>query len=191
MKRDIIVIGASAGGIQALSQLFARFQPHLQAAIGVVIHRHPQGNVNLATVLSRSSSLELVEAENGMHFQHGRIHLAPRDYHLVLEKQQVLLLNHGPKQHFLRPAIDVLFTSAAVHYGRRVIGLILTGGGSDGTAGVSAITAHNGIALAQDPEEAQAPWMPRNALLHDHVERRVLLEEIPSIFTELTGSQSW
>jgi len=190
MQRDIIVIGASAGGVEALSRLFKSLPPGLKAAIAVVLHRHPQGNFHLATVLGRSSTLELVEASNGMDFQRGRIHLAPRDHHLLLDKELLLRLDHGPKLHFLRPAIDPLFTSAAMHYGSRVIGLILTGGGSDGTVGLKSISRHHGVALAQDPQEAPTPFMPKNALLHDHVNRVVRLEEVPGIFGDLTGTLS-
>jgi two-component system, chemotaxis family, protein-glutamate methylesterase/glutaminase len=191
MKRDIIVIGASAGGVEALSRLFKNLEPRIPAAIAVVLHRHPQGNFHLATVLGRHSAVELIEASDGMEFQCGRIHLAPRDQHLLLETQQRLRIDHGPKQHFLRPAIDPLFISAASHYGQRVIGLVLTGGGSDGTRGLIAISQQEGVTLAQDPEEATTPFMPRNAFLHDHVERLVRLQEIPSIFTRLIEGGTW
>lgn len=190
MKRDIIVIGASAGGVEALSRLFKHLHPHMHAAIAVVLHRHPQGNHHLATVLGHDSVFSVMEASDGMEFQPGRIYLAPSDYHLLLDKQNLLRLDHGPKRHFLRPSIDPLFISAASNYGPRVVGLILTGGGSDGTLGLIAISNAQGVTLAQDPKEAPTPFMPQNALLYDHVNHVVQLKEVPLILTKQTEGQS-
>lgn len=185
MKRDIIVIGASAGGVDSLTQLFGRLNTPLGAAVAVVLHRHPVASVNLATVLGRHASLEIIEASDRMSFKRDRIHLAPRDHHLLVDMNDTLRLDQGPKQHFARPSIDALFISAAMHYRHRVIGLIMTGGGKDGTAGLNAINAHGGITLVQDPAEAQAPSMPKYALLFDHVERTIRLNEMPSVFAEI------
>ncbi|GJL48956.1 MAG: hypothetical protein NPIRA01_01830 [Nitrospirales bacterium] len=189
MKRDIIVIGASAGGVETLTYLFSQLHAPLEAAIAVVLHRHPFASVNLATVLGRHTSLEIIEATDNMSFQNDRIHLAPRDHHLLLDTQHILRLDHGPKQHFTRPSIDALFISAARHYRHRVIGLVMTGGGKDGTAGLNAINEHHGITLAQDPDEAPKPSMPRHAVFFDHVEQIVRVNEIPTALAEFTNRQ--
>jgi two-component system chemotaxis response regulator CheB len=110
-----------------------------------------------------------VEPENDERTRIGRIYVAPRDRHVVMDDGR-FCLNRGPRQHFTRPAIDPLFVSAALHYKRQVVGVILSGGGDDGVDGLIAIKAAGGISIAQDPKEAKDPDMPHSAILFDHVD---------------------
>ena len=184
IARDIIVIGASAGGVEALIQIFACLPATLRAVVAAVIHRSTIYNTNLAKVLGRNTTMPLREPEHEEVMRAGTIYLAPRDHHMVLTDKHIEL-NRGPKEHFTRPAVDPLFTSAAKHYGRRVVGMLLTGGGDDGVAGLISIKHGQGIAVVQDPCEAKIPLMPMNALRYDHVDLVLPLSKIPAILVDL------
>jgi two-component system chemotaxis response regulator CheB len=159
-RRDVIVIGASAGGVAALSALFAKLPRDLPAAIGVVIHRSPLVESHLPRVLGRWSALPVLEPGEGEVFAPGRIYAAPRDHHMVLDDSR-LRLSRGPKEHRTRPAVDPLFRSAARAFGPRVVGVVLSGSGSDGVGGMIAIKGAGGLTLVQDPREA--PTSPCHA----------------------------
>jgi two-component system, chemotaxis family, protein-glutamate methylesterase/glutaminase len=169
IPRDVIVIGASAGGVEALIHLFSTLPAQLPAIIAVVIHRSPMYNLHLSTVLGRHATMPVREPETNESLTAGRIYLAPRDHHMLLKGKHIEL-NRGPKEHFTRPAVDPLFVSAAEQYGPRVIGVLLTGAGDDGVAGLIAIKHHGGLSLIQDPRDAKMPMMPMNALRYDHVD---------------------
>jgi two-component system, chemotaxis family, protein-glutamate methylesterase/glutaminase len=180
----MIVIGASAGGVQALRQLFGLLPADLAASVAVVIHRSPFVESMLAEVLHRSSRLPVSEPKHGERIAKGRIYLAPRDHHLIVE-DGCLLLSRGAKEHYTRPAVDPLFRSAAAAAGRRVIGVVLTGSGEDGVSGLIAIKAAGGMSLAQDPAEAVHDSMPESAIEHDDVDAILtisqLAEELPRL----------
>lgn len=179
LGRDIIVIGASSGGISALSELLAGLPRDLNAGVFVVLHIGAYHG-RLAQTLGRSSKLPVSEAVNGEEIKNGHVYVAAPDHHLILTAKQITL-NHGPKENFTRPAIDPLFRSAALSFGNRVVGVVLTGGQSDGAAGLLNIKDHGGIAIVQDPAEAYASGMPRNALERVEVDHCCLLSEIPRI----------
>jgi len=186
IKRDVVVIGASAGGVAALTELFAALPPDTPAAIGVVLHRstNPSG---LAEVLGRHSHLPVIEPDNHNQLRHGIIYLAPPDQHLLFNGDGVVV-RRGPKEHSTRPAIDPLFRSAAETYGERVLGVQLTGCGEDGVSGLLHINAGAGLAIAQDPAEAYMPYMPLNAMRFDDVTGVFPLKDIASvIFALATG----
>ena len=168
IKRDIIVIGASAGGVVTLMELFASFPPQMAAAVCVVLHRSPEKG-ELAHVLGRRSALPVIEPERKPPSIPARIHLAPPDHHILLTSRGIAI-QRGPKEHSTRPAIDVLFRTAAVSHGPRVVGVLLTGAGEDGVSGFIAISKASGITLTQDPDEAYMPSMPLNALKMDDVD---------------------
>jgi len=176
VKRDVIVIGASAGGVMALRNLFASLPARLPAVVGVVLHRGP-GPSELVDVLGRRSSLPVIEPEEAMALKQGTIYLAPPDHHLLFEPRR-LAVQRGPKEHSTRPAIDPLFRSAAARYGPRVVGILLTGCGEDGVSGLIAISSAAGLTLAQDPDEADMPYMPLNALRQDDVDGVFRLGEL-------------
>jgi two-component system chemotaxis response regulator CheB len=184
----VIVIGASAGGVAALSELFAALPLRLPAAIGVVLHRGPNPG-ELAHVLGRQSALPVVEPRGINPLKHGVIYLAPPDHHLLFERNG-LAIYRGPKEHSTRPAIDPLFRSAAAHYGSRVAGMVLTGCGEDGVSGLIAISQSSGITLAQDPDDAYMPYMPMNALQYDDVTGVFTLHDMASVVKALASGQA-
>jgi len=179
VRRDVIVIGASAGGVEALMRLFSELPVDLAAAIGVVLHRSPVHETRLAMVLGRRAALPVYEAGDGDPLKPGAIWLAPRDQHLLVEDGR-LRLSRGPREHHTRPAIDPLFVSAAQSYGSRVVGVVLSGTGDDGVRGLIAIKAHGGLSLVQDPAEALHAGMPRNALAGDQVNAILSLDDLAS-----------
>ncbi|HKN86603.1 MAG TPA: chemotaxis protein CheB [Nitrospiraceae bacterium] len=184
IKRDVVVIGASAGGVEALISLFKGLPPDLPAAVAVVLHRHPLFNIHLAKVLGRGAALPLVEVREDGPFQQGTIYIAPSDAHLLLTSKGVRP-DRGPKEHFTRPAVDPLFRTAADVFGQRTVGVLLTGGGDDGTRGLINIKAADGISIIQNPDEARASSMPRNALLYDHVDLVLPLQDMASAIVAL------
>jgi two-component system chemotaxis response regulator CheB len=169
IKRTVIVMGASAGGIQVLIRIFSEFPPDLSGIVAVVLHRGPIASA-LLEVLGKRSTLPIVEPERTLRLRKGAVMLAPPDHHLELAPRHVVV-RRGPKEHSTRPAIDPLFRSAADSFGHRVVGVLLSGCGDDGVTGLVAIKDHGGICLVQDPEEADMPYMPINAIRYDHVDR--------------------
>jgi two-component system, chemotaxis family, protein-glutamate methylesterase/glutaminase len=162
-NRDIIVIGGSSGATAPLKDILGRLPKDLPAAVFVVRHIPAHGTGILSTVMSGFSRLPVVQAENGMVIENGHIYLAAPDHHLLVYESHVML-GRGPRENLVRPAIDPLFRSAALQYGPRVIGVILSGLLSDGAAGLNAIKRCGGLALVQDPLDAIADEMPRRAL---------------------------
>jgi two-component system chemotaxis response regulator CheB len=159
---DIIVLGTSAGGVEALSRLVAGLPAGLPAALFVVCHIHPGYPSRLPEILSRSGPLLATHAQDGEPIRPGQITVAPPDYHMILVPGAVRLTRSARENHH-RPAIDPLFRTAARAYGRRVVGVILTGSLGDGTAGLLAVRAAGGVGIVQDPAEAAVEDMPRNA----------------------------
>jgi two-component system chemotaxis response regulator CheB len=188
-RRDVIVIGGSAGAVEALFKLCAMLSPDLGAAVAIVIHRHPTFVSTLADLLGRRSSLPVIEPRHGDLFSRGRIHLAPPDRHMTVH-DGLIRLSRTPKQHHTRPAIDPLFLSAADSYAERVIGVLLTGNLSDGVTGLIEVKRQGGLSLVQDPAEAPFPSMPRNALIYDHVDLIFRLDTLPTILDELVAGES-
>lgn len=161
-SHDIIVIGTSAGGVETLKVLVSALPADLPAAIFVVLHM-PAGSTSLMPeILGKYTALSVAHAVSGEAIRHGKIYLAPPDYHLLLRSGYVQL-TRGPRENRVRPAADPLFRSAARVYGRRVVGVILTGMLSDGTAGLLAVRHAGGVAIVQDPAEAIASMMPEKA----------------------------
>jgi two-component system chemotaxis response regulator CheB len=189
IKRDIIVIGAAAGGVTALYHLFTGLPATLHAAIAVVQHRSAIFNRNLRRVFIAWTRLPVVEPCDGEPFKRGTIYLAPADHHLLVE-QDVLRVTRGPKEHHARPAIDPLFRSAGHTYGRRVVGVVLSGSGHDGLAGLSVITQAGGLTLIQSPDEAIMPSMPKNARLGVHIDMALTIRQLPAVLDVLARGQT-
>ncbi|HWN45240.1 MAG TPA: chemotaxis protein CheB [Thermoanaerobaculia bacterium] len=183
-SRDIILIGASAGGVQALSELVGGLPADLPAAVFIVLHVSPYGRSAMPVILSRAGNLPAVHATDGEPIQMGRIYVAPPDQHLVLQDGFVRL-SRAATENAQRPAVDVLFRTAAQAYGRRAIGVVLTGNLDDGTAGLAVVKRHGGTAVVQDPEEADYPSMPQSAIANVDVDHVLPLAGIAPILVEL------
>lgn len=162
-SRDIIVIGASAGGLAALTDLARGLPRDLPAAIFIVVHTSPDNPSVLPQILGRAGPLPAATAVDREPIVPGRIYIAPPDHHLILKRTHVRVAR-GPKENGFRPAVDPLFRTAAHVHGPRVIGVILSGGLDDGTHGLALIVQHGGLAIVQDPQEAVVPSMPMSAL---------------------------
>jgi two-component system, chemotaxis family, protein-glutamate methylesterase/glutaminase len=188
VRRDVIVIGGSAGGFPAVSQLLEMMPPHLGLIVSVVLHRSPIYASQLASILTRQTGVEVVEAADGVAVQPNLVMIAPQDRHMVSEDGHVRV-KRGPKEHFTRPAIDPLFRSAACTYGRRTVGVVLSGSGGDGAAGLAAIKAAGGVALVQDPSEARFAIMPITAIREDNVDGVFTLAQLAEVLARLAGGK--
>lgn len=162
-RHDVIVVGASAGGVEALADFVAGLPAGLPAAVLVVLHMPAYAHSVLPDILSRRGLLPAAQPQDGEIIRAGRIYVAVPDHHLLVRDGRILL-TRGPTENNHRPAIDALFRSAARAYGPRVVGIVLTGTLDDGTAGLQAIKVRGGKALVQDPDEALFAGMPRSAI---------------------------
>jgi two-component system, chemotaxis family, protein-glutamate methylesterase/glutaminase len=185
--KDIIVIGASAGGIEALRVLLGGLPKGFPASIFIVMHISPQSPSVLADIFTRAGHLPAFNPRNYETIQPGCVYVAPPDQHMLVDSGGTIRLTHGPKENRFRPAVDPLFRSAARAFGTRVIGIILTGGLDDGTAGLWAVKQRGGLAIVQDPADAYAPSMPLNAKKHIAVDYCLPLTEIAPLLVRLTS----
>lgn len=181
----LVVIGASAGGVAALRQLAAALPPTFPAPVLIVLHVGAHESV-LPALIGSNCPLSVAHARDGEPLVGGTIRIAPPDRHLMVVDGS-LRLTRSPKENFARPAIDPLFRSAALAAGDRVLGVVLTGMLDDGTVGLQAIKAAGGVAIVQDPADAQEPSMPASALSHVAVDHCVALAEIPPLLTRLVS----
>lgn len=183
----IIVIGASEGGVSALRALFEALPERLPAAVFVALHigAHPS---DLPAILNHDGKLPAIHPKDGEAIQAGRVYVAPPDHHMIIADRRVLRLTKGPRENFARPSIDPLFRSAAEIFGSAVIGVILTGGLNDGTAGLYEIKRRGGIVVVQDPDDAINPSMPRSALQHVQVDHCAPLALIPRLLSKIVAS---
>ena len=184
-NRDIIVMGASAGGLSAFNRIIKQLPDHLNAAIFIVWHLSPYSNSMLPEILNRAGKLKAKHPADGERIEMSKIYIAPPDHHLLLEADRIRLTK-GPKENRFRPAVDPLFRSAAYAYGPRVVGVVLTGALDDGTAGLWAIKDRGGITVVQDPAEAEQPSMPASALANVQVDHCLPLSEIPALLVMLS-----
>jgi len=180
---DIIVIGASAGGIEPLKLMLRGLREEIEASLFIVLHIPPNGS-NLAKILSIGSAIPVSPAEEGLRFEYAHAYVAVPDQHLVIQKDSMRLIR-APRENLSRPAIDPLFRSAAYYYGPRVIGVLLSGSLADGTAGLRAIKKRGGIAIVQDPKEALFPGIPESAINEVHVDHVVRASQITGLLNEL------
>jgi two-component system, chemotaxis family, protein-glutamate methylesterase/glutaminase len=184
MNRDIIVIGGSAGAVEAVLQLVRGFPPELSATVFVVIHTSPTADGALAGLIDRASHLPCAMAVDGAELMPGKIYLAVPDHHLIVQGGRMRVIR-GPRENRHRPAIDPLFKSAAVSHGPRVIGVILSGTLDDGSAGLSLVKKLGGKAVVQDPSDAIFPAMPLNAMNAIEVDHSVPLKDMPALLSRL------
>jgi len=176
-QHDIVVIGASAGGVEALSEIAAALPADLCVPVFCVLHLPANGTSALPQILSRAGPLPATQGKDGEVIRPGHIYVAPPDLHMLLEDGRIRLAR-GPRENHHRPSVDPLFRSVARYYRERAIGVILTGSLDDGSAGLLAIKRNGGIAIVQDPHDALFPGMPQSALAVTTVDHCLPLAEI-------------
>lgn len=193
---DIIVIGASAGGVEVLCQLVSSLPQDLPAAIFIVLHVPAHGTSVLPSILNRAiarkhktttTHLQAIHPKGEEVIEHGKIYVAPPDRHLLV-KYGYVHLTMGPKENSHRPAVDPLFRTAARVYGKRVVGVVLSGLLDDGTAGLAAIKQQGGVAIVQDPDEAMYSGMPRSAIENVDVDRVLPIADIVTFLSEIAAA---
>jgi two-component system, chemotaxis family, protein-glutamate methylesterase/glutaminase len=184
---DIVVVGASAGGVEALRRMVGGLPPDFAAAVFVVLHLPPNAPSALATILNRSGPVPASQVEHKQPIEPGRIYVARPNRHLVLRRGHVAL-EAGPRENSARPSdsVDVLFRSAARAYGRRVVGIVLSGTLRDGAQGLAAVKLRGGITMVQDPDEALFAGMPESARSSTEIDYCLAAADIPTCLVELT-----
>ncbi|MBB1282743.1 chemotaxis protein CheB [Flavisolibacter sp. BT320] len=180
----VLLIGGSAGGLEAILHLFPNLPPEKNLAVVLVFHRR-SGESVLAEVLRDKTGWQVREAEEKDSIEPGTIYLAPADYHLLVEKDYTFSLDYSEKIHYSRPAIDVTFETAAEAYGSNVIALLLSGANHDGAAGLKMIKAAGGFVMVQDPAEAVVAYMPKYAIEHVAVDRVLPVKEVGHLVRSL------
>ncbi len=185
----IVAIAASAGGITALGRVLGGLPPGFPIPVVVVQHLDPRHKTIIAEVLGRRAKLPVVLATEGERAEPGRIYIAPPNHHLLVEPEGVLVLSSSELVHFLRPSADLLFESVAGAYGPRAIACVLTGTGSDGAMGASAVKSRGGTVIAQDPELAEFKGMPEAVIAVGAVDFVLPLDEIAPVIRGLVEAQ--
>jgi two-component system chemotaxis response regulator CheB len=181
---DIIVIGASEGGLEPLKRLIGGLPANLPASVFIVLH--VGASSHLADILDRAGPLRVKQAQSGEPIKLCRVYVAAPGAHLLVHDSHIML-RRGPRENFARPAIDPLFRSAAATFGSRVIGVVLSGGLNDGTAGLRAIKRCGGIAVIQDPNDATVPDMPESAQRHVDVDHAAEAAGMADLLTRLAS----
>jgi two-component system, chemotaxis family, protein-glutamate methylesterase/glutaminase len=184
--KDIIVIGASAGGIEAIRTILAGLPRDFPGSLFIVVHSSPDSPGVLDVIFS-NGPLRATAVEGGERISPGRIYVARPDHHLIIEPGRIRL-TRGPKENRFRPAVDPLFRSAAQTYGPRVAGVILSGGLDDGTSGLWTVKQLGGTTIVQDPHEAMAPSMPQSAMQHVRVDHVLSAREIAPLLVRLSAT---
>lgn len=179
----IVVIGASAGGVRALQVLASGLPADFPAPILVVQHIGSHPSI-LPELLDRQGPLPAAHARDGERIEPGRIRVAPPDYHMLVQ-DDVIRLSHGPKEQYTRPAIDPLFRSAAVSWTERAVGVLLSGQLDDGTEGLQDIKQFGGVAVVQDPSDAEIPSMPLSALRYVEVDYTAPVASIAGLLASI------
>lgn len=184
-RRDVVVVGASRGGLEALCTLARQLPEGLDAAILIVLHTGQHSPMLLADILGRCTPLPVSYGLTGEEVRCGRIYLASPGTHLTVVAPGRIRLDPGPKVRHSRPAADRLFQTAAAVYGARVIGVVLTGGDGDGTDGLRAIKAAGGVSIVQQPAEALDPSMPESAIADDFPDHCLPVGDMGALLTRL------
>jgi len=185
LRRDIVVIAASKGGVAALCRVVGTLTDKFPGTLLVVQHTSATSPGYLDRLLQRHTSMPVSYANAGEVMQRGHFYLAPPGCHLTVSRRGTMALDGGPRVNFVRPAADPLFASAAKHFGSRVAGVVLTGFDGDGAAGLQAIKQAGGVSIVQHPAEAEAPDMPMSALNRDKPDYAISLGELGPLLCAL------
>ncbi|MCV2485316.1 chemotaxis protein CheB [Flavobacterium sp. SH_e] len=181
----VVIIGGSAGSLQALLQILPFVEKPISFAIVIVVHRKNTDEQTLEDLIALKSKVAVKEVEDKVKLEAGFIYIAPSNYHLLFEKDETLSLDTSEKINYSRPSIDVSFESAAEIYTSHLIGILLSGSNSDGTVGLKAIQAAGGIIVVQNPLSADMPFMPNNAILNTTPDFILKTEEILEFIKEI------
>jgi two-component system chemotaxis response regulator CheB len=174
---SVVVVGASAGGVEALTALASRLPEDLDAAVCIVLHLSAEAESRLAAIISRAGPLPATQVRGDEALEPGRIYVAAPDRHLVVLGRRALAVR-GPPENRVRPSIDVLFRSAALSYGARAVAVVLSGAGDDGVAGATAIGSRGGCVLVQAPDDALFSTLPSRTAVHDRPDRVLPLADL-------------
>lgn len=186
---EAVVIGASAGGLQAFLTLLAGIPENYTLPIVIVQHRAKEEKYLLENVLQQKCRIKVKQADEKEQITAGFVYVAPPNYHLLVEHDKTFSLSSDKTVKYSRPSIDVLFETAAEVYKDGLVGIILTGSNSDGANGMKAIRRHNGLTIAQNPDEAQYPEMPAASIRTGAIKRILLLKEIHQFLIQLSKNR--
>lgn len=186
---DLVAIGASAGGVEALGQLLSALPPGYPAAVAIVLHIPPDRASLLAELYGTRCALPIKEVEDKEAIQAGTVYFAAPDYHMLVEPDRSFSLSYDEAVNYSRPSIDLLLESAASAYGEHLLGIVLTGASNDGAQGLAAVRELGGTAWVQDPAEARASAMPSAAIETAGADRVLGLREMASSLAKLSGSR--
>ena len=181
-----LIIGGSAGSLEVLLKVLPRLDPLLSFPIVIVIHRKPDADSLLPDLLSSRTTLKVKEVDEKEPIQAGTIYIAPSDYHLLVEQDYTFSLDYSEKINFSRPAIDVTFQTAAEVYKEGLVCILLSGSNSDGVEGLKSAKIWGGKAVVQDPESAQVPYMPSQAIKHVKIDRILPIESMAEFINLLS-----
>ncbi|WP_343706055.1 chemotaxis protein CheB [Flavobacterium sp.] len=181
----VVIIGGSAGSLQALLQILPFIEKPISFAVVIVVHRKNSDEQTLESLIALKSKIIVKEVEDKVKLESGFLYIAPSNYHLLFEKDGTLSLDTSEKVNYSRPSIDVSFESAAEIYSEHLVGILLSGSNSDGTIGLRAIQAAGGISVVQNPLSAEMPFMPNNAILHTVPDFVLKTEEILEFIKEI------
>jgi two-component system chemotaxis response regulator CheB len=165
-NQRVVIIGGSAGSLNALLQILPDLPVFKSYALVIVLHRRGTDDLTLEGLIKLKAQTPVTIIEDKVELKSGFIYVAPSNYHLLFEKNNLFALDTSEKVNYSRPSIDVSFESAAEVYGPNLIGILLSGSNTDGTAGLKAIQNAGGIVIIQDPKSAEMPYMPSNAILN-------------------------
>ena len=181
----VVVIGGSAGSIDALMKLFPVLKNPITFVLIIVLHRKNSVDSTLADLFSMKTSIPVSEVEDKDPIEPGKIYVAPADYHLLVEEEGIFALDASEKINYSRPSLDVTYESVAEIYGSAAIGILLSGANADGTDGLNAMKKAGALTIVQDPATAQTPFMPHHALQHVKIDFVFSVEEIAQFLNRL------
>jgi two-component system chemotaxis response regulator CheB len=185
MKPKAIVIGSSAGGLNALKTIFSLLERNFSIPIIVVQHISPHSDNYITTYLNKICKIRIKEANEKESIESGKIYFAPPNFHLLIEENYTFSLSTEERINFARPSIDVLFETAVYTYGTHLIGIILTGANNDGAKGIKLINQYRGITIVQDPKTAEVETMPNCAIESTKIDYILPLKEIGKLLNKL------